>query len=48
MVYPSFKTFKNKSRKNIAINNYGKEIKKTYSKNQSTKHFEYIGNKKNY
>ncbi len=47
-IYPSFKTFKNNSRKNIEINSYGKQIKKTFSKKQSTKHFEYIGNKKNY
>ncbi len=47
-VYPAFKTLKNKSRKNIEINTYGKQIKKSFSKNQSTKHFEYIGNKKNY
>ena len=47
-VYPAFKTFKNKSRKNIEINSYCKQIKKNFSKNQSTKHFEYIGNKKNY
>ena len=46
--YPSFKTFKNKSRKNIKINTYGKEITKNYSANQSNEHFEYIGNKKNY
>ena len=39
---------KNNSRKNIEINSYGKQIKKTFSKKQSTKHFEYIGNKKNY
>ena len=47
-IYPSFRMFKNKSRKNIRINSYGKEIEKNYSKKISNKHFEYIGNKKNY
>ena len=47
-IYPSFRMFKNKSRKNIRINLDGKEIEKNYSKKISNKHFEYIGNKKNY
>ncbi len=46
--YPKFKMFKNKSRKNIEINSYGKKIKKEFSKKQSNLHFEYIGNKNNY
>ncbi len=47
-IYPSFKTFKNNSRKNIKTNSYGSQINKKYSTKQSSKHFEYIGNKKNY
>ena len=47
-IYPSFKTFKNNSRKNIKTNSYGSQINKQYSTKQSNKHFEYIGNKKNY
>ena len=47
-IYPSFKTFKNNSRMNIKTNSYGSQINKQYSTKQSNKHFEYIGNKKNY
>ena len=47
-IYPSFKTLKNNSRTNIKINRYGEQIQKNFTQNKNSKHFEYIGNKKNY
>jgi len=46
-IYPSFEIIKNNSRRNISINDYGKQFPKEYSKNNLTKIKEFIGNSKN-
>ena len=46
-IYPNFDTIKNNSRKNISINDYGKQFPKEYNKNNLTKIQEFIGNSYN-
>ena len=46
-IYPSFDTIKNNSRKNISINDYGKQFSKEYNKKNITTTQEFIGNSKN-
>ena len=45
---PEFPIIKNRSRKNISLLKYGSQFKKTYSKETTKEHYEFIGNKDSY
>ena len=47
-LYPEFPIIKNKSRNNLKLSKYGNQFKKIFSKEKTTDHYEYIGNKNSY